>query len=317
MALQDLTPQLRTRLSRVERVVGLFVIFSALLMAAGFAYYLYHTAERKGWFLNKVPYHTVVLDAAGLKVGDPVKLMGFDAGEIVEITPMAPEDYYNVYVKFLIRSPHYGYLWKNSKVKIAASDFLGKRYLEVTKGTNGPASVKEVNGVIIGILDDKSDSDKPKYLPIAKNSKGYFLPPEEAPALTERLDALVKQVEDALPGVFALTNQLTSALTNAVATLTNVNTTLDTVDTNLTSLVAELNRALDGLAGITSNLNVQVQANTNLVKEISDAIVHADDLMQGLKRHWFLRGAFREKKTNAPLEGTGKGPQFRHRGGKE
>ena len=49
MALQDLTPQLRTRLSRVERAVGWFVFLATLLLLFGFGYYLKHTAERRGW----------------------------------------------------------------------------------------------------------------------------------------------------------------------------------------------------------------------------------------------------------------------------
>jgi len=47
MALQDLTPQLRTRLSRVERAVGWFVFIATALLLFGFGYYIYHTAERK------------------------------------------------------------------------------------------------------------------------------------------------------------------------------------------------------------------------------------------------------------------------------
>ena len=68
MPLQDLTPQLRTRLSRLERLVGLFVTVATLLLLAGLGYYVYHLAERKGWFLEKLPYFTLVHDAAGLKV---------------------------------------------------------------------------------------------------------------------------------------------------------------------------------------------------------------------------------------------------------
>src|SRR5262245_61555972 len=60
MALQDLTPQLRTRMGRVERWVGLFVLGAALLLLGAFAYYIAHTAHRKGWFLTKVPYFIYV-----------------------------------------------------------------------------------------------------------------------------------------------------------------------------------------------------------------------------------------------------------------
>src|SRR5690348_4084561 len=141
MALQDLTPQLRTRLSRMERAVGFFVLLAAGLLVVGFVYYVYTTAERKGWFKTKAPYFTFVDRATGLKVGDPVKLMGFDVGKITHITAQPVGDPYNVYIGFEVESPFYGYLWSQGSItKAASADFLGKRSLEVTKGTNGYAT---------------------------------------------------------------------------------------------------------------------------------------------------------------------------------
>ena len=40
MALQDLTPQLRTRLNRMERMVGWFVFLATALLLFGFGYYV-------------------------------------------------------------------------------------------------------------------------------------------------------------------------------------------------------------------------------------------------------------------------------------
>src|SRR4029079_3231380 len=139
MALQDLTPQLRTRLSRMERAVGWFVFLAVLLLAFGYVYYVYTTAERKGWFLIKARYFTFVDSATGLKVGDPVMLMGFDAGAITDIKPMPAEQFtYNVYVEFELKSPNYGYIWsEGSHARVATADLLGKPVLEVTKGTGG------------------------------------------------------------------------------------------------------------------------------------------------------------------------------------
>src|SRR5262245_58909216 len=143
MALQDLTPQLRTRLSRMERAVGWFVLLAAGMLVFGFVYYVYNTAERKGWFKVKARYFTFTDRATGLKEGDPVKLMGLDVGQITDIKPMAPEFEYNMYVEFEIQEPFYGYLWTiGSKAKVATDDLLGKRVLELTKGTAGyPAYV--------------------------------------------------------------------------------------------------------------------------------------------------------------------------------
>jgi len=42
----------------------------------GFAYYIYNTAQRKGWFKIKAPFFTFTDRATGLKVGDPVNMMG-------------------------------------------------------------------------------------------------------------------------------------------------------------------------------------------------------------------------------------------------
>ena len=175
----------------------------------------------------------------------------------------------------------------------------------------------------------------------------YYLVPEESAAVTERLEKLVDEVEQALPNILRLTNQIATVLSNsacltsnlnavaldarpAVSNLTLVTARLDhpgalgewllptnlnrqlegtlgsadaalvSANTNLTALAENLGRSLDNLANLTSNLNGQVQANTNILGEISRAIVDADSFVQGLKRHWLLRSAFRTKSTNAP-----------------
>src|SRR4030095_12626338 len=122
MPLQDLTPQLRTRLGRLERVVGLFVSIAVLLMTAALALYLQRQARSRGWFLLKLPYYTFVRNASGLKEGNPVKLMGFDVGTITKIEAQPAEDaYYDVFVAFEIKSPYFGYLWEHSHAKIVSA----------------------------------------------------------------------------------------------------------------------------------------------------------------------------------------------------
>jgi ABC-type transporter Mla subunit MlaD len=374
MALNDLTPRLRTRLSRVERLVGVFVTVATLLLLSGFLYYLWHTAERKGWFKTKLPYFTYVDSGVGLKVGDPVKLMGFNVGQITQIESMPPDHWENVIVKFSITEPYFGYIWSDSQVRVAAADFLGNRFLEVTKGgtsgeTNKLAATyrEEWHGrrrVITGIWDQPRDGggrpffDEPgQYRPWKKGDPGYWLEMDEAPALTERLDAIVQQAEKALPNILALTNRLQSVLDNSAwvtsnlnatildtrpviahlhtitanltdpegalgrwilpsdtkarldaalagleQTLTSAGRTLDHTDAQLLTTFSNLNLSLINLANLTSNLHAQVDQNTNLVSSVNHAIIQADTFLQGLKRHWLLRSAFREKRTNAPVD---------------
>ncbi len=351
MPLQDLTPELRTRLSHVERAVGVFVVLATLLLLTGFFYYLYHTAEAKGWFIPKVTYYTYLRTGHGLKTGDPVKLMGFDVGTIKRVEAMGPADPYNVFVEFRIKRPYYGYLWSDSKVQVAAADFLGGRYLEVTKGVNGRSTVKEEDGRMLLL----ADAAKGLYEPITKDSR-YELEAVESPAVTDQLQAMVAKVEAAIPGILGITNRINDVLASANVTITNLNvtalgarpvltnlavitsqlrdphgslgewliptninrqvqttlasanttltsanTTVVTANTNLVEVAAALKRSLENVSQITSNLNAQVQANSLILGEISDAVIHTDELIQGLKRNWLLKSSFTGV-TNEPVK---------------
>jgi hypothetical protein len=367
MALNDLTPQLRTRLGRVERLVGLFVGLAALLLIVGFTYYIYHAAKTKGWLVTKVPYYTLMYQAAGFNVGDSVKLMGFDVGEITQIEPMPPDSHFGVYVAFQVKEPFFGYIWTDSEIRVGSGNLLGNRYLELMKGglsgrTNISATYKwdadrhlvmwidpEPENQIAGNVFERVDALKRKPGPF----KGYMLLTYESPSINEQVTRLIQQVETALPNILALTNQvavtlnqttqLVAGLDHAVlqtrpiltnfgvisaqlrdpngslgrwlippaidqqiqTTLGSANSTLNTAEMNLGLVASNLNRSLVNVAQITGNLNSQVQANSLILSEVSSLVIHVDQLVQGLQRHWLLRGAFR----NPSLEIEGLQPQ--------
>ena len=290
MALQDLTPQLRTRLSRMERAVGWFLLLATVLLLFGFGYYIYSTAKNKGWFLKKINYHTSISSGAGLKVGQPVKLMGFDVGEITDIQPNKPYDYYNITVTFRIKEPYFGYVWSDSTVKVAAGNFLGDRYLEVTKGLFGvPTVLRDTDNIPVGMLQqdylkqrfdelskqftNKADlykalnveatNNKPVFYANLTRKSIYWLEPDEAPALTERAQQLVSKVEAALPGILALTNQIAAVLSNSTLLTSNLNYVAENIRptiTNLSIITAQL-RNPEGSLGewiIPTNLNQQL-----------------------------------------------------------
>lgn len=355
MSVQDLTPQLRTRLGRIERVVGIFVALAVILMALGFTYYLYTTGISKGWWVKKVSYYTFLQSGAGLRIGDKVLILGFPRGEITGIDMEPPESTWgNVFVKFVIQDPYFGYIWDDSEVRIVG-DLLGNRSLEVTKGgTSGKAELhptyKTEGKEIVGIWDPKTKA----YVPLPKVDKGYYLANQESVTINDRLDNVAKQIESALPSLFALTNTITavvanleaitteakvllngarplltnvtlisSTLTNgpgalgewilptninsgltatlsaAQGALTNASIVMLNTDSNVTKLATSLDDTLISFSAITSNLNAQVQANTNILAEISSMIISADELMQGLKQHWLLRSAFKGDKKPA------------------
>jgi len=382
MPLQDLTPQLRTRLNKMERAVGWFVFLASALLVFGFGYYIYHTAEHKGWFKTKAQFVTYVQSSAGLKVGDPIYLMGFQVGTITLVHPRPPGDVRHVEVRLEVLDPYFRYVWsQGSFVKVNAG-FLGTSQLEVTRATNGYAlcvtqpifykTISELKELVAAqpgewqlsqfVFDAQSNIVFKPYQPYdgltqsnldllaslnlksnsvfaynnkargkaivavwseplhrydfydRKNSPPVELPAQESVPVAERLDKLVGQIEIALPNILSLTNKISAVLDNAANATSNLNNTLVAaqplvtnanalvinVDTNLNLLTRQVGATLENLAGITSNLNVQVQSNSNMLGGISKAVADADDLVQGLKRHWFLRSAFKTKATNAP-----------------
>ena len=421
MPLQDLTPQLRTRLNHTERAVGWFVFLATILLLFGFGYYLYHAAERKGWFLMQARFYTYVNNATDLKVGAPVYLMGFEVGEVTGIVAEPPRTKHNVRIDFVVKQvnqtgktpvPYFSYVWyQGSYVKVNSSGFLGKNGLEITRGTNGysiyitrplqtltlaeAASVPDpanwrlaenlfypgTNVIAVPVFTSFTNFAliaelKPETLPavhiVGKPRKhisavwddaaqryrqydehnddptnAYELPVAESPALADQLQAVVAQVQQALPNVLALTNKLGIVLDNAAnatsnlnltiaatqplvhnftaisgdlrgsgalgawvvgtngvfqldGALTNVNALLASTDTNLDQLTEQIGLTLINVADITSNLSVQVRANSNLLWGISKTITDSDDFIQGLKRHWLLRSAFKTKATKQP-----------------
>ena len=411
------TPPRRTRLTRQEWVVGLFVVFAVLMLLLAAFLYLRQMAERKGWFIVQAPYFTFVESAAGIQVRDKVKLMGFDVGEITKIDTMEPFAPWNVYVAFTVHKPYEGYVWSDSKARIAAGNLLGNRGIELTKGGMGgipsylfhpvveksideALSLEEPHNWKFGSEIRSEDPGQPRtrlfemvtrstleqlselgtnivrvfntddvrsrlmaqfddkagaYVPFTEESEGFFILPDEAPALTDRLDMVMRQVEEALPHVLSLTNEvrglfkdatnlthqtvdflaetralttnlavitaqlrepdgalgrwllsadlrhgITSTLASARQSLGAAQATAQSAETNLAHISAELLVSLENLSLITSNLNVQVQANAFILGDVSNFVRGTDAMMQGLRRHWLLKGAFPETTPDTP-----------------
>lgn len=265
MALQDLTPQLRTRLGRVERMVGVFVIIATVLLLSGFSYYLYHTAQRKGWLEVKAPFFTYVDSAAGLREGDVVRMMGFPVGEIRRITAEDPGKDYDVYVEFHIKGDNIGYMWTDSRVRVNSADFLGGRFLEVMKGgwngyTNADGSKKNLHAIYK--LQGKHISEvwldhAGTYTNFAQHNKPYWLIADETPALSKRAEKLVAQAEAALPNLLSLTNQLAALLATTTRAITNLDARvaeLKPIMSNANYLVASFHPVSTNLHRISANL---------------------------------------------------------------
>ncbi len=269
MAVNDLTPQLRTRLNRLEKLVGWFVSLAMLLTLVGFGYYIYHTGVRKGWFMKKASYFSFLHTANALKVGDPVKLMGWDVGNIVHVT-FAPADVldYNVYVEFVVKEPFYGYIWNDSRVKVGGGLF-GNRYLELTRG-----GLSNTNPLLPTYKDDKTRLTEilnPKtgaysnY--VAGVTKPYWLQVDEPPDISAEMERVMEAVRNAVPSILAMTNRIGEVLSNSATATLSLVALLDgtrPVMTNFLAITANLKNPKGSLGEWLLPTNVTPQLTQTL-----------------------------------------------------
>ena len=289
MGLQDLTPQLRTRMGRVEWYVGLFLGTTALLMLLAFGLYLKRTAEARGWFVIEVPYFTYLPDASGLRPGSPVNLMGFKVGEVTEVTAIDLQqrmtwDYlatngYAVFVGFRIRadgrSEFPGYVNSDATVRIAGFpvELLGGTALEVKPGTSqGVVTYGKTPEGKPGVLMAKFAFGQPgpdrtnqflKYEAV-KGSKGYFLKLDEAETLVAEAQRVVRRLE----------NIATTVDDRLPAMLSELQRTLEVTRSALPGMTSQIGQVLETarltLPGLTNNLDAVLVNTRDLTAQLRD-----------------------------------------------
>ncbi|MEO5804786.1 MAG: MlaD family protein [Verrucomicrobiota bacterium] len=291
MGLQDLTPQLRTRLNRVERVVGLFVTVATLLLLGGLVYYIYHTAQRKGWFKTKIQYSTGLNNAAGLKAGDPVKLMGLPVGRILEVKPNEPDDWYGVTVYFEIMERDYGYIWLDSKVRVAPADFLGNRNLEIIKGHDGAPTVIGEDKKNLKVLNGDLVLKKTKEIKAALKKTIA----EEEPGFTaSAVDAEVEQRFFKLLN-YTVTNEPAVFYTNLAEAKPYWIEPLESpaLTERLETLVSGLESALPSILTLTNQLTAVLDNTAKATEKLDSVLTSAQPLVTNLN---FITANIRDPK---------------------
>lgn len=279
MALQDLTPQLRTRLHKVEWLVVVFLVV-AVLSAAGFiTWFVRTTAEARGWWVTEVPYYTYVSQATGIHEGTPVQLMGYRVGRVTHVDPVNLErrrswDYYstnnfNVFVAFTIREPYPGYINTDSRVTIGGFpvEFAGGVTLDISVGSpEALVTITNLPGGHLGVLWERFAFEAPsadrtnkflKYGAITNGSKGYYLTLDQSETLLAQAQRIMGKV-DRISGVIDGTlPRATADLEKILGRVGNITAQLEprmARDGGVGDLVlpvdtkAKLNQALDAVS---------------------------------------------------------------------
>lgn len=116
-----------------ERMAGLFIVVTALLVAAFFV----GAAVRNRWLAPRISYHTLVTRGDGLRSGSPVLLAGVEVGEVGSIEFRDDE---HLDVELVVLTRHAGRVRKGTTVNVRRVLGIGEKRLILQP----PAQVKEV-----------------------------------------------------------------------------------------------------------------------------------------------------------------------------
>ena len=139
--------------------------------------------QSKGFFHNTITLRTYMDDASGITEGTPVRLNGILVGALDKVTLMNSTDPKRmVEFQMQIRAEYLPQIPEDSVVGLAASNLLGDKYLNITKGTGKP--VKDG-----GELKSQESQDIPELLAQMSGLLGSFQ------GIVGRVDSLLEGVE--------------------------------------------------------------------------------------------------------------------------
>lgn len=111
--------------------VGLLVLVSLTIFAV-----LIFLVTGEGFFQRKYELRTYMEDAGGLRTGDPVRLAGIDAGNVLAIHISGSHDPKRaVEVKLRILRRYEDEIRTDSVALLAAEGLLGQRFIDITRGS--------------------------------------------------------------------------------------------------------------------------------------------------------------------------------------
>lgn len=186
-----------------ELRVGLTVLFAAIALAI----LIFLMTGTTGLFTNKIVLRAYFENAAGIRVGAPVRLEGVDIGNITDLRVVAGKPLTPVQVTMKVTTKYRNSLRKDSLATLATAGVLGETYVDIdSKTAKGPPAD---NGDVLQTLE------QPELQDVVRASQTTL---QNVDILVKRLDRIVAAIERGEGSVGkliydpALYNQLQSTL---------------------------------------------------------------------------------------------------------
>jgi len=315
---------------RTELLVGVFLFFGLLLLAA----LIFQFGRFSGRSAESYPLYLIVRDAAGLRVGAPVRLGGVEIGQVGS-EPVLSSDFSRLSVELLIEANQR--VPKGSELSLSTSGLLGDAFVRIeppekratefyqegeslTAGS-GVQSLDDLATGAVETLDQASDVLVEVGASVEAINKIFdrfdqeVLDPEnlgnvrsilaDLQKSSERIEMASRRIDPILAEVEAATADTRGAATSATEAFTYIQDEVGEITDSLSRaepVITELDGSLD-------DLRETLQALNSLINEVehggglTSALIQDTELRRDLES--FLDKLERNGILRYPREGSG------------
>ncbi len=230
--------------------VGLTVLFALLTLAV----LIFVMTGTTGLFTKKILIRAYVDNAAGLRVGAPVRLDGVDIGNVVRIRvvsdpkrALAP-----VEVVMKVTTKYEGTMNRACQVVLTTAGVLGEVFVDV--------DCREAKGAHLQSGDELPTRDVPQLQDVVRASQGTL---ENIDTLVKRLDSILSYIQSGQgsigkviydPSLFNRANDMLNQLQEVVGQINSPNGTIGKL-INSNELYNKANASIDNLNKIIDEVN--------------------------------------------------------------
>lgn len=309
--------------------LGLFVLIGTAILVVG----LYMLGSKRDMFSRTIDVVTRFREVNGLRTGNNVRYAGIDVGTVERITIINDTV---VEVELMIRLDAAGHIRTNAIARIASDGLMGNKLVSIEPGlpdASGPGtivsdgdtlptapgldtdamlrSLSRSNDNVVAITTDLRDltgrlnsdqgllallSDSGLVKDVRTSIQEVRMAATNAHSLTERVNAVVRELQQGKGALGALTNDSVTEhqVRRLVGNLQHVTDSLALV----TDRIGRFSEGLDRSGGLAHALTKDTAIVTDVKRVIanldtSSATLNED--LRALQRNWFFRRYFKEK----------------------
>jgi phospholipid/cholesterol/gamma-HCH transport system substrate-binding protein len=160
--------------------VGVTVILASITLAV----LIFLMTGTGGWFTHKIVLRSYVDNAAGLRVGAPVRLAGVDIGNVTQIRIVQNNPTTPVEITMRVNTVYSFNLRKDSITLLSTAGVLGETFLDIDSSTaKGPPAA---DGDVL------ASREQPQIEDVVRASQGTL---QNMDSLLKRLDSIVAYIE--------------------------------------------------------------------------------------------------------------------------